>query len=131
MRRWSPARGQTEPLVALVAVFAVAVGLVTYAGVLSNARPEPEREHARNVLPRVERAATTNGVVEPAALQQARSAAPDGHHLAVTLSTTDERWRTGPDPPPEAEVTTAATTVSVRLAPGVVRPARLSVEVWR
>lgn len=131
MRRWSPARGQTEPLVALVAVFVVAVGLATYAGAFSGALPEPQRNHARTALPKVETAVTTNGVVEPSGLQRAFSVAPDGYYLAVTLSTTDERWRVGTDPSPEADVTRAAAMVSVRVAPGAIRPGRLSVEVWR
>ncbi|WP_440008819.1 DUF7285 family protein [Halomicrococcus sp. SG-WS-1] len=129
MRRWSPDRGQTEPLVALVAVFAVAVGLATYAGTLSSALPEAERNHARDVLPEVEAAATTNGVVDPATLRSALAAGPDGPSLAVTLSTAGERWHAGPEAPPDAE--TASTTVSVRVAPGAVRPGRLQVAVWR
>lgn len=129
MRRWSRGRAQTEPLAAIVAVFAVAVGLVTYSGLLSDTMPESERDLAPATLSEVRDAVGSNGVLFPSRLADGLEAKPAGYRLNLTLSTESRAWHAGPPAPPDAD--SAAAVVSVRLAPGDVRPSRLRVEVWR
>ncbi|WP_256298776.1 DUF7285 family protein [Haloarchaeobius salinus] len=129
MSRWSTRRAQVEPTAALVAVFAVAVGLTLYAGALDSLPvAEDSRRVAEPTLSRVHESLTETGVADPADLNEALAAGPDGYHVAVTLAADGERWRAGPAAPPTAA--TAARPVSVRVAPGVVVSGRLHVEVW-
>ncbi|MFC4407012.1 DUF7285 family protein [Haloarchaeobius iranensis] len=129
MSRWSTRRGQVEPTAALVAVFAVAVGLTLYAGALDSLpAAEDSRSVAEPTLSRVHESLTATGVANPADLHDTLAAGPDGYHVAVTLAADGERWRVGPAAPPTAA--TAARPVSVRIAAGVVVSGRLRVEVW-
>ncbi|WP_266076019.1 DUF7285 family protein [Haladaptatus caseinilyticus] len=140
MRRWSRGnrrmskKGQTQPLAAIIAVFAVCVGLVTYTGVLGDATPNPERNIASTILSDVREIASSNGVVEPRKLSDGMQSKPDGKRLNISLSlrsrsgTTVNRWHVGPPVPANAD--TAETVVSVRTAPGRIRPARLHIGVW-
>ncbi|WP_136715811.1 DUF7285 family protein [Halorientalis salina] len=131
MSRWSGRRGQVEPLAAIVAVFAVGAGLTVYAGVLDGTLPGQDRQRvAGPTLDHLESSMGESGIVEPGALSDARTAtAPNGYHLNATLETTDNRWHAGPAPPQRAQQ--ASERVSVRIAPGRVRPGRLTVRVWR
>lgn len=140
---------QVEPTAALVAVFAVALGLSVYAGVLQGVIPEPgERAVAREAVDRVEEAASTTGVVDPRRLDRGLAVAPDGYHLNATLVVGDRRWHAGPTPPatiryppdgPAGDAkarrgtgaNVATRRVSARLDSGAIRPGRLAVVIWR
>ncbi|WP_424000036.1 DUF7285 family protein [Haloarcula salina] len=125
-------RATTEPLAALVAVFAVGVGLSLYAGVLDDAfgSLEQDRIVAAPTADAVEQRLSSAGVVDPARTDSALDALPAGYRGNVTVSVTDAgRWSTGPTPPAGADSDTRI--VSVRVAPGTVRRGRLRVRVWR
>ncbi|MFD1644778.1 DUF7285 family protein [Haloarchaeobius litoreus] len=129
MSRWSTRRAQVEPTAALVAVFAVAVGLTLYAGAVDSLpADESSRQVTQPTLSQVHGSLTETGVADPADLNETLAVGPDGYHVAVTLSADGERWRVGPAAPPTAA--TAARPVSVRIAPGVVVSGRLRVGVW-
>jgi hypothetical protein len=138
----SEGRAQVEPLAALVAAFAVGVALSAYAGVLSATVPSPDRNLAEPTVEKAERAISEAGVAEPAALLDGLHAGPDGYHVNLTLDAAGQTWHAGPTPPSSADTAdvtdataadttdTATATVSVRLAPGRIRPGRLQAEVW-
>lgn len=133
MSLWSKRRAATEPLVAIVAVFAVAVGLTTYAGLYDGALPgETERDVASPTLQRAYAALAPAGVVEPDRLSLDTLAAfdgPEGYRVRVSVTTGGDEWHVGPDAPHGAD--TAFRLVTVRVAPGVNRPGKLGVAVWR
>ncbi len=133
MRRWSPDRAQTEPIAAIVAVFAVCLGLLLYTGILGSAMPSSERTLAPTTLSAVQGNVASNGIVRPDRLGDGASATPDGYRLNVTLSTGAQKWYEGPTPPrnPAADTDAATATVSVRIAPGDVRPGTVRVVVWK
>lgn len=122
--------GATEPLAALVAVFAVSVGLAVYAGVLDDAfgRIDDERNWATPTGDTVEKRLSKAGVVDPERMGEALDAVPTGYRGNVTV-TADTRWCVGPVPPSNPDTDTR--TVSVRLGPGAVRRGTLTVRVWR
>ncbi|WP_262175695.1 DUF7285 family protein [Haloarcula laminariae] len=126
----SSARGATEPLAALVAVFAVSTGLALYAGTLDDtlAGVGDNRDLATPTADAVERRITTGGVVDPARVPDSLSAVPSGYEANVTLRA-ERRWAVGPTPPSSAD--TDNRTVSVALGPATVRRGRLRVAVWR
>lgn len=130
----SPARdrAQAEPTVALAAVFAVALGVSVYAGVLAGALPDADRDLAEPTLRRLHERVTSGGVADPARLRTAAaSAGPSGYELNATLGVDGRRWSVGPNPPETADAADGASRpVSVRLGPGRVRPGRLRAEVW-
>ncbi len=129
MRRSSD-RAQFEAVVALVAVLAVGTGLTVYAETLSGAVPgEPERETAETALDRIHGELRVAGVVDPDRLGRAREATPDGWRTNLTIRTRHRTWQHGPDPPGGAP--RADRRVSVRVGPGSLDPARLTVVVWR
>ncbi|MCO8246090.1 MULTISPECIES: hypothetical protein [unclassified Haladaptatus] len=131
MRRWSRARAQTEPIAALVAVFAVCLGLLTYTGVLGSAMPRSERTLAPTTLSAAQDRITSNEIVHPDRLEGVSTANPDGYHLNVTLSAGSHEWHEGPIPPKNSDATDAATaTVSVHVGPGDIYPGTLRVVVW-
>lgn len=123
-----PDRAQVEPLAALAAVFAVGVALSAYAGVLDAALPTPDRDLADPTVERAERAVADAGVVAPAALPAGLRAGPSGYRVNLTLDAAGRSWHAGPTPPPTAD--RADLAVSVRIAPGRVRPGTLRAEVW-
>ena len=135
MSRWSRRervrrrRGQTEPLAALVALFAVCAGVSLYATVLGGALPVADRDLSDPTLERVRDAATRAGVVRPDALSTAVDAGPDGYGVNATLSAADRRWSEGPPVPARAD--RASRSVSVHLDPGRIAPGHLTVRVWR
>lgn len=125
----SPDRGATEPLAALVAVFAVSAGLALYAGVLDGALASAtgERNVATPTADSVERRLSTAGVVSPNRTANALDAVPTGYDGNVTVRA-GRRWSAGPSPPPDAA--RARRTVSVRVAPATVKRGTLRVTVW-
>ena len=131
MSRSSARRGQVEPVAALVALAAVCAGLSLYAGVLDDARavgPDETATTAPVVADRARARLAPTAVADPDRLERALGAAPDGYRLEATLACPDERWTVGPEPPAMAD--RATVPVSVRVAPGRVRPCRLGVVVW-
>jgi hypothetical protein len=125
MRR-SSARGATEPLAAIAALFAVGVGLTVFAGALP-APGEAKSVDPEAVLGEVRAAASTDGVLDPPALTTA--VAPAGWRVNVTLETRAGRRSLGPEPAPDAAK--AGRPVTVALDRGERGPGRLSVAVWR
>ena len=125
-------RATTEPLAALVAVFAVTLGLALYAGVLDDAfgTLDDDRNVAAPTADTVEQRLSSAGVVQPEVLDDALDTVPANYHGNVTITaTTGERWSGGREPPSNADTETR--TVSVRVGPGAVRRGTLTVRVWR
>ncbi|AQL41988.1 hypothetical protein BV210_04310 [Halorientalis sp. IM1011] len=129
MSRSSARRGQVEPVAAIVAVFALGVGLTIYAGAVEDAVPGTEpRNVAQPTLSAVEDAIETAGVVQTDRLSRVNAVTPAGRQLNVTLTAGDRRWTRGDRAPASAQ--RASTRVSVGLGSGRVRPGRLTVRVW-
>jgi hypothetical protein len=123
-------RAATEPLAALVAVFAVSTGLALYAGALDDSlvRATGDRDVVRPTADAVEQRLTTAGLVDPERVSDSLAAVPAGYEGNVTLRA-ESRWSAGPTPPARAD--TDDRTVSVALGPATVRRGRLRVAVWR
>lgn len=131
MRRWSDRHGQVEPLAAIVAVATVGVAIGLYAGVLDDIiEPDDERDTDAIAIDRVLDRAEAIGVLEPERLDSAVETLLPGWRANATLSVDGRTVAVGPAPP-DNETTTASRRVAVRTAPGVVRPGRLSITVWR
>jgi hypothetical protein len=130
MSHSSGRRAQVEPFAAIVAVFAVGVGLTVYAGALDASVPAtPNRDVARPTIDRVSDRLGHGGVLDPQRLENATEVAPTGYRLNATLTAAGQRWQVGPAPPAAADTTSER--VSVQLAPGQVRPGLLEVRVWQ
>ena len=128
--RHSSDRATTEPIAALVAVFAVSAGLALYAGVLDEtlAMATSDRDIAAPTADAVERRLTDTGVVDPTRIDDSLRATPAGYEGNVTLRA-ERRWTAGDRPP--ADAATDRRTVSVALGPATVRRGTLRVRVWR
>ena len=118
----SAARGQVEPIAALVALLAVGVGLSLYAGAIASVDATTEsRETADVVLDRVHDEITVAGVSHPDRLAVPADIPISDRRVGVGLFTREGRWLAGkrnasrPYPP---DVTVVERTVSVRIAPG-------------
>lgn len=124
-------RGQTEPLGALAAVFAVTVGLGIYAGGLHAAfiAPEDERLAPTALDTAVDRTSDATGVLIPGRLSRAPDTAPAGHRLNATLTVDGRQRQAGPPIPADAGES-AARRVAVRLTPNRTAVGRLRVVVW-
>lgn len=123
-------RGQTEPLVALVAVAMVSLALGMYAGVLDAELPgQQERRVAETALSAVEDHIAPAGVVRPGRTADSPAAGPTGYDTHVVVTTDDGRWTAGPSPPDGAR--RASERVPVHVGPSRVVPGRLTVVVWR
>lgn len=126
----SSARGQTEPIAALLAVLVVGAGLALYAGVLDVALGhEPERNVAAATLERVDARLSANGVVDPQRLTAVAAVTPEGYRTNVTITVDGERWGVGRSRAPDAD--RAEQAVSVKTAPATVESGRLRVVVWK
>lgn len=123
-------RGQVEPLAALAAVFAVGVGMSLYVGALDTTLPRliSDREVAPAAADRMTAEASSFGAVDPPLEDSAATARPSGHALNATLRTKGVEWTGGPPTPSDAEC--EHRDVSVRIAPGRIRPGGLEVCVW-
>lgn len=128
--RPSSDRAQLEPLAALVAVFAVGVGLSLYVGALDSILPVlvPERSIAPTAADRLVAEATSFESVTTPIEEPAATARPRGYELNATLRAIGSTWSAGPSVPLEAECVDRQ--VSVRVAPGRIRPGWLEVCVW-
>jgi hypothetical protein len=126
-------RGQTTPIVALVALFAVCAGVSLYATTLVDVTPTGTgNAHAEPTLERVYDAVSEGAVVSPTGLSQAEHVAPDGYRLSVAITTENGRWTSGTRAPADSEgVDTAARPVAVSSVDGGVIWGRLRVWVWR
>ena len=131
--RESTYRGQTTPLVALVALFAVCTGVSLYATAVVDVTPTGTGNAlAEPTLERVYDAASEGGVVSPVALPRTDRVAPDGYRVAVGIMTENGRWTTGTQRPSGSEgIDTAARPVAVSTAESGVIWGRLRVWVWR
>ena len=130
MSFWSRRRAETEPLVAIIAVFAVAVGLTTYAGLHGATIPDAtERDVASPTLQQAYAALAPAGIVGPDRLSLDALDGPEGYRIRISITTAGSEWHVGPDAPPEANI--ASRPVTVRVAPGTNQPGRLRVAVWR
>ena len=83
----SPDKGQTEPLAALVAAFALGVGLSLYVGVLDSTLPSltVESEMAPIAADRFVEEASALGVVRPPIGDAVDAASPNGYATNATL----------------------------------------------
>jgi hypothetical protein len=126
----SSGRGQAEPLAALVAVFALGVGLSLYVGALDStvSALTEEASMAPTAADKLEGEASSFGTVQPPIDGAVDAARPKGYRMNATLRTGRLAFHGGPTPAESADCTTR--TVSVRTAPGTVRPGRLEVCVW-
>lgn len=116
------ARGQVEPIAALVALLAVGLGLSVYAGAIANADPASEgRATAEVVCDRVHDEVTRAGVTHPDRLTVPADIPVDERRVGIAVVTTRGRWTAGernatrPYPPGSA---TAERPVSVRISAG-------------
>jgi hypothetical protein len=127
----SSARAQVEPLAALVAVFALGVGLSLYVGVLDSTVSTVTDE--AGVTPaataKLESEASSFGTIQPPIESAVETAKPDGRELNASLRTERLAWHGGPTR--SGSMDCEARSVSVRTAPGRVRPGELEVCTWR
>lgn len=124
-------RGAVEPLAALAAVFAVAVALALYAGVLDRSitAAADERDIASPIADRVLERLTVAGVAHPERRHRALEAVPDRYHARIRVATEHYDWQVGAEAPADASV--SRRRVGVRVGPSDVRPGRVTVVVWR
>lgn len=131
MSRSSARKAQVEPLPALVAVTVICLAIGAFATVRADVALDPGgNAPATTVLAdTVDSAPPTDSVVvDPAEIDPSTSG-PSGYELNVVVEADGHEWSIGPSsPPPDAA--TASRPVPVRVEPGVVRPGRITVEVW-
>lgn len=127
---FSSDRGQTEPLAALVAVFALGLGLSLYVGALDTTLPllSSEREITPTAADRLVAESSSFGVLDPPIAGSAAASSPTGYELNATVRADDSVWTGGPSRVESADCTTRS--VSVRTAPGLVRRGLLEVCTW-
>ncbi|WP_411714026.1 hypothetical protein [Natronomonas sp.] len=118
-------------MAALVAVFAVGMGLSLYIGAVDATLPahSSDRNLAPTAADRLIAETSTLGAVVPPLETAATASRPTAHELNATLDAGDEGWVVGPPAPRSAEC--EHRRVSVRVAPGRIRPGWLEVCVWR
>lgn len=124
--------GQTEPLAALVAVFALGVGLSLYVGVLDSTLPllSTESKMAPIAADRFLTESSSFGVLEPPVAGAVAASRPTGYELNATVRTESAVWTGGPSRAAVSELECIDRAVSVRTAPGQVRPGQAEVCVW-
>lgn len=137
MSSWSPRsegdgadeRGQAEPIAALVAVLAIAIGLGLYAGVAVEQSPRSSENatSAEATMQRITAGMLEDGVVHDDGLPDRFARPGDGVRVEI-------EWRGGgktiygPEPPPDADVATRP--VSYRPLPGEQYTTTVTVWVW-
>lgn len=124
--------GQTEPLAALVSVFALGVGLSLYVGVLDSTLPllSTESEMAPIAADRFLAESSSFGVLEPPIADAVTASRPTGYELNATVRTETGVWTGGPARDAVSDPECIDRSVSVRTAPGQVRLGRAEVCVW-
>lgn len=147
---WREARGQTEPLAALVAVAVVCLALSLYAGYLSDTLPgTSDRTVEETTLDHVWNGLGDDGVYDPASQHPQRIPTrelPNGYHVVIEITVrTDDGHRefveeaaldphggsTVGDPPDDARSASRPIPVVDEERPGHVRSGRLRVVVWQ
>jgi hypothetical protein len=123
-------RGQTEPLAALVAVFALGLGLSLYVGVLDSTllSLSDEREITPTAADRLVSESSSFGILDPPIAAHVAASRPRGHELNATVRAEGSAWTGGP--PRVGSIDCTERSVSVRTAPGRIRPGQLEVCVW-
>lgn len=139
-------RAQTEPLAALVAVFAVCLAVSVYAGFLTGLLPElgSDRELAEATGERVWESLREDGVypADSATIELPDGTLPAGRAVSINVTVPDEQGHvetvaegrfggsgtTTGKPGPDAE--TFSRPIPVKRGPGDVRPGMLTVVVW-
>lgn len=123
-------RAQAEPIAALVAVLAIAIGLGLYAGVAADHRIEEDGTDAEATMQRVSAALLTDGVLDDPG---DRSLDPErfersGERVEIELRWNGNRRTFGSPAPPDADE--AWRPVTVRTDADRQVPGRLVVRVW-
>jgi len=122
-------RGQTEPIAALVALLAIAVGLGLYAGVAADQSPEREGTNAESTMQRVSAAILDDGVYHAESFVYEERLSRPGETIQIRVNwSANTATLYGPDPPPDADV--ARRPISYSQYPGERSPAVLIVSVW-
>ncbi len=123
-------RGQTEPLAALVAVFALGVGLSLYVGVLDSTLPllSSNTEMTPTAADRLVSESSSFGSVRPPIEESVATSRPTGYRLNATLRADGTSWSGGPSIAESADCIDRS--VSVRTGPGRVRMGELEVCTW-
>lgn len=159
-RRAARHRGQTEPIAALAAIFALSVGLAVYVGVVSSGVFESgDRSVEEPTLERVWNELGRDGVYTGADSDDIDDrVAPDGYVVGVAVTYTNtsgetelvdgfawsdrdqrwEHWRVGDpewfdfveDPPDDARTASRPITVEDPELPGNLRGGTLRVVIW-
>ena len=128
--QFSSDRGQVEPLAALVAVFALGLGLSLYVGVLDSTLPllSNDRDVAPTAAERLVTEGSSFGVFEPPIAGSVADSRPRGYELNATVRADGSVWTGGP--PRVGSPDCADRSVNVRTEPGRIRPGILEVCVW-
>lgn len=155
----SDRRAQTEPLAALVAVSAMAIGLAIYGGYLNDVLYGTDQRSVEDpTSERIREMIETNGVFDPSdgGLEQRIDGdrLPQGFHVYVNITVVNDDGRTvviddpdggdaeayfGPDGEPAAspdvdlpsDATIASRPISIRREPGIVVGGTVNVVVWQ
>jgi len=117
-------RGQTDPLVALVAVAAVGLSLSAYGGLLGDALA-PTTPSPAPTLDSVTDDIAPAGVADPEHLPTLSV----GEATHVSLAVRGRSWSVGPTPP-EGGTRHARQRLPIRRANGIVDAGRIRVTVW-
>lgn len=127
----SSVRGQTEPLAALVAVFALGVGLSLYVGVLDSTFQTlaADSEITPIAADKLVSETSSFGTLQPPIDEGVRASRPSGYRMNATVHAAGSDWAGGPPRANGADCVDRQ--VSVRTSPGNVRPGQLEVCVWR
>jgi hypothetical protein len=127
---YSSDSGQTEPLAALVAVFALGIGLSLYVGVLDSTLPmlSTESEITPTAADKLVAESSSFGAIRPPIGGAVAASRPRGYELNATVRADETIWTGGP--PRVGAADCLERSVSVRTAPGQVRPGILEVCVW-
>lgn len=126
----SPDRAQTEPLAALVAVFALGLGLSLYVGILDSTLPllSNDREITPTAADRFIAESSSFGALDPPIADSVAASRPSGYRLNATVRAEGSVWNGGPPRTDSADCTTRS--ISVRTVPGRIRPGRVEVCTW-
>lgn len=131
MSRSSARRGQVEPIPALAAVAMLGLALSAHATVLDAAALDTDpRPPAAPLLQTVVADLRAGAIVDPTDATNAVRRLPGDYRVNLTIHAGVRVWAAGPTPP-SAGVSVAQRRLPVRIRPGVVRPGRITVRVWR
>ncbi|WP_182013141.1 DUF7285 family protein [Haloquadratum walsbyi] len=118
-------RAQTSPIVALIALFAVCVGVSLYATTLTDIfQSSSDRELAGPTADRIIDIHAPGGVLDPTNVTVAPTSAsmsvPRGYQANISIYTDSDEWQYGPHPPVDNTHTDSVTrSVGVAVDSGV------------